>query len=181
MDKNLERFNYSSKELGECFIDSFAHVLSNMSDDSRKDIYAFVLELVGGSNLYTRLSPDPFAAMMAQIYESTSIRDFISMLQSVFLGRWLQGRGKELLYSLIDDLSLSMSYDLDAGLNGADTQRNELVKLCAIHEPIRDSLVTATHLTWLIQANPILISIILITQYVNLESFGFKTSPDSKE
>lgn len=180
MDKDpvVTRVFYSSDELAEHFINAFAHVLKNTSDQERPIVYKYTLDLVGTLNLYARLSPDSFAAMLSEIYATKEIRDFISTVQSVFIGRWLQGRGKDLLYSLVEDLALSLSYDLDLGLNDSSTDATELVKLCAIPPPVREDLITTTDVMWLIQANPILISVILINQYINLSSFS--ADSDSK-
>ncbi len=99
---------YSSDELAKCYLDAFQHVFGNYGGEDGDKILVFVTNHVS-SNSYLLAAEEELAKLEEVIMADSNIRDFIFMLQKVFFGRWVQGRGPSVIDSLVYDLALGLT------------------------------------------------------------------------
>lgn len=171
---------YSSEEAGVAFMSSFAHVLKNQDEKAAEEILAFTLNIVGASNLYARFAPDTLPRLHESVFSSETIRDFLLSLQSVFIGRWVQGRGRDVVKALVDDLALGISFDLGLNAISSPSSDEDLSAYNSLPEQLGDTLTGFDDAVKIVRANPWLISVLLIHLYINLESFDDLSKPKKR-
>lgn len=102
------KVEYSSLDLASNYLAAFQHVFGNYGGEQGDRILSFVTAHVA-SNSYLLAAEEELAKLEETVMNDDLIRDFVFMMQKVFLGRWVQGRGKAVVDSLIYDVALGMT------------------------------------------------------------------------
>jgi len=164
---------YSEEQLKEVFTQSFMHVYSNLSNEDGKEaeVMVFLSNLISNFNLYSRFTPDELPGLVNVVFDSDLLRDFILTFQAVFLGRWVQGRGSQVVNALAEDLARAISTDANLVVQpqGMGNTSNRQEDYCFIPTDVRQSLATYSDVVKIVKSNPWIICLLLFQQYLNID------------
>lgn len=164
---------YSEEQLKDVFNQSFLHVYSNLSNEDGKEteVMIFLTSLISNFNLYSRFTPDELPDLANVVFDSDLLRDFVLTFQAVFFGRWVQGRGSQVVNALAEDLARAISTDanLVTQPQGVTNTSNKQEDYCFIPTVVKESLVVYSDVVKIVKANPWIICLLLFQQYLNIE------------
>lgn len=168
MNKNeiAPMVQYSSAEMAAVFNESFAHVLGNLGNEDMNEVLKYVVTILG-ENTFLIGAPEEFALFTDTFFKNEVARDFIFMLQRVFFGRWLQGRGEGLIRAMVYDLAVGMTIT-------PIPQAEERDKL--IPEQLAQTIPSVETAIALLSNNLWFVTVIMIPLFVNLTDIDSQIS-----
>lgn len=99
---------YSSVDMAVIYQESFLHLLNNLGEADKIEVLKYTVDVIS-ENTFLTGSPEDFAVFTDNLFSNLAARDFVLMLQRIFFGRWVQGRGEGLINAMVYDLAVGLT------------------------------------------------------------------------
>jgi hypothetical protein len=166
---------YDPVVIRERFVGAMRQTLTNLSADDAAHVRRKLIEILGEWNPSVLASPDMLAQASDFIFTDEPLRDWIFTTKFVFFMNIAAGGGHAVIRSILSDLALAASEDMEAILLLNKEEQAASGDAVAMPEQLVQDLPTASQTRTVLASNTWLIVLLMLFSFVDLEHEVLKT------